>query len=197
MICLLRTTGATLLNTVNRLHNKTVQILGKGKGAEMPFPPNAERWGINDLIYLRYNGNFDNWTRWFDLHNLDRIAHKRPTTLEWYKHQSKPIYTIHPIPSIPHHVSYPKELILTTFKTQRFSSTFDWAMALAIHEEFEQIELCWCGMKTVSEYTTQVKNLSYWIGRAEERNIQVIVHGDSSLHPPKKLYGFETTYDEG
>ena len=174
---------------------KTVQILGKGRGTSVPFPPEAERWGINDLIYLRYNGEFDDWTRWFDLHHSERILTKRPQAWEWYKQQVKPIYLLEPDLDIPASLAYPKAEILDYFGTKRFGSSFDWMMALAIYEKFEQIELCWCRMLQQIEHQKQIPTATYWIGQAEARGIKVKIHGESGLQPNPLLYGFQVTYN--
>ena len=160
----------------------------------MPFPPHAERWGINDLIYMRYNGKFEDWTRWFDLHRADRIVSRRPQAWEWYKQQSKPIYLLEPDPDIQASTAYPKAEILDYFGTKRFGSTFDWMMALAIMENFKRIEICWCRMLQQVEYQKQVPTANYWIGQAEARGAKVFIHGDSALQPNPLLYGYEITF---
>lgn len=161
----------------------------------MPFLPDAERWGINDLAFLRYSGKFDDWTRWFDLHHHDRIINRRPQAWEWYCQQTKLVYLTEPHPSIPSGIAYPKQEVLDYFKTKRFGSSFDWLMALAIKEGFNKIELCWCRMKDKAEYTNQVPTANYWFGQAEARGIQVKIHGESALQPNPLLYGYEVTYN--
>ena len=161
----------------------------------MPFPSDAERWGIGDLAFLRYSGQFDNWTQWFDLHHPDRIINKRPQAWEWYKHQTKPIYMLERYEEIPASIPYPKDEVLDYFKTKRFGSSFDWMMAKAIFEEASIIELCWCRMKDKIEYANQVPTANYWFGQAEARGIEIKIHGESALQPNPSLYGFEVTYN--
>jgi hypothetical protein len=174
---------------------RTVQILGKGRGPEVPFPPDSERWGISDLAFTRYSGIFTDWTRWFDLHHTERIKQKRPQTWDWYQTQTKPIYLWSSDTSIPASTVYPLEHIQDYFKTARFGSSFDWLIALAIFEKFEQIEIVWCRMKDGVEIRNQLPTANYWIGQAEARGIPVIIHGDSALHQPEKRYGYEITYN--
>lgn len=174
----------------NRLR-KTVQILGKGRGVEPPSSPGIERWGINDLAFVRYSGEFTAWTRWFDMHPPDRIRARRPQAWEWYQQQDKPIYLLEANPDIPASVEYPKKRILSRFATTRFQSSFDWAMALALEEQFEQIELVWCPMKQPSEHDRQIPSACYWIGRAEERGVEVVIHGESALQAATQLYGYD------
>lgn len=156
-----------------------------------------ERWGISNLAHLRYGGHFDNWTRWFDLHRTPRIRRRRPQTYAWYTQQDgrRPIYLLDVDPGIPGCVAYPRDAILARFQTRRCASSFDWMFALAIDEGFERIELCWCRMRDTEEYAKQVPSANYWIGRAEERGIEVVIHGDSALQPADRLYGYETAQE--
>ena len=174
---------------------KTVQILGKGRGIAPSFNTGVERWGINDLAFLRYSGEFDDWTRWFDLHTVERIQQRRPQAWEWYQRQTRPVYLLHTHADIPASLAYPKDNVIRYFRTSRFGSSFDYMFALAIYEGFEKIEICWCPMKQVVEYQNQTKTAHYWIGQAEARGIEVVIHGDSALAPNPKLYGFEVTYN--
>lgn len=174
---------------------KTVQILGKGRGIGPSFDPGIERWGINDLAFLRYSGKFTDWSRWFDLHPPDYIQTRRPLAWEWYKQQDKPIYMFDKHQDILASIQYPKDLISNHFRTKRFGSSFDWMCALAIFEKFERIEICWCRMNQTSEHQHQTPTANYWIGQAEARGIEIKIHGDSALHPPEKLYGCEIIHD--
>lgn len=180
---------------------KTVQLLGKGRsvGPDPPFPPGVERWGISDLIYRRYNGQFDDWTRWFDVHPVEeRILKSRPATWAWYQQQDgrRPIYLLAQDPSVPGSVGYPRDAIQAAFADDGapedlFGSSLDLMLALATHEGFERIELVWFRMRDGVEYEQQRPSALYWIGRARGRGIQVVIHGDSSLKDRRGVYGFE------
>ncbi len=178
---------------------KTVQILGCGftKGDIPPFDPQAERWGVNKLMFMRYGGEFDDWTRWFDLHSTAHIQQQRSDAYDWYSTQTKPIYRWEHDPNMVTAI-YPREAIQQHFAQdgvpeRDFWGSLAWMLALAIYEGFEQIELFWYTLDLEGEYRQQVGSALYWIGQARGRGIRVLIHGDSGLKPTGPMYGIETT----
>lgn len=178
---------------------RKVEILGGGwsKGVVPPLDPSAEeRWGFNALMFTRFAGHFDDWTRWFDLHNADFTPRKHPDRWAWYQRQVKPIYRWEVDPRLPSSVAYPKEAVRAFFADGTIESDFGgsltWLFALAIFEGFEAIDVFWCPQDDAS-HRKQVASCRYWIGQARGRGITVRVHGDSALTDFGPLYGCETT----
>lgn len=168
------------------------------KGDIPPFDPDAERWGVNKLMFMRYSGEFDDWTRWFDLHSTAHIQRHRPEAYDWYGQQTKPIYRWEDDPHMMTAI-YPREAIQMHFAQdgvpeRDFWGSLAWMLALAIYEGFEQIELFWYTLDLEGEYRQQVGSALYWIGRAKQAGIRVLIHGDSSLKPTGPMYGIETSY---
>jgi hypothetical protein len=65
-------------------------------------------------------------------------------------------------------------------------------MALAIWEEFEQIDVY--GFRMLApKYTFQLPSAFYWVGRARGMGMTVYIHGESALNPVNKMYGLEAT----
>ncbi len=177
---------------------KCVEFLGCGmsRGDIPPFNPAAERWGLNKLMFMRYGGEFDEWTRWFDLHSSAHIEKRRPEAYRWYAEQTKPIYRWETDSS---HVTavYPREEVQMFFAQdgvpeRDFAGSFAWMMALAIMEGFEQIDVFWMPLDTEC-HQAQLATNRYWIGQARGRGIRVRIHGDSAMTPSGPLYGLETT----
>jgi hypothetical protein len=178
---------------------KTVQLLGKGLtiGSAPVLSPGVERWGTNDLIFQRFAGEFDDWTRWFDLHESARIQARRPETYAWYQRQDKPIVLLEHDPAIPASVAYPRAVIQEAFGRRGrletgFTSALDWMLALAIWEGFTRIELCWFPFTAGYERSPQRESARRWITRAEDRGIDVVVQGDSTLIETHPLYGYDS-----
>jgi hypothetical protein len=105
-----------------------------------PFDPDAERWGLNDLAFRRYAGEFDDWTRWFDLHPTWWIQEKRPQAYDWYQRQHRPIYRPVLDDALPSCRVYPRERIQTADERE-FAGSLSWMLALAIDEGFDAIDL--------------------------------------------------------
>lgn len=174
---------------------RIVQLMGGASTAEEapPLPAGAERWGLNGLHFKKQAAKFDNWTRWFDLHNIPWIRQIRPETYEWYQQQTKPIVMWEHYPEIPSSEVYPIQAVQLYFNKEKlFLSSFDWMMALAMAEDFDVIDIYWFRMNANSRYTYQLPSALYWVGRARGMGITVNVHGKSNLNPDTKLYGYES-----
>lgn len=181
-----------------RRHRK-VQILGGGwsKGDVPPLDPAAEdTWGFNALMFVRFAGQFDGWTRWFDLHSATFTPATHPDRWTWYQQQTKPIYRWDVDPRLPSSVAYPREAVQAFFADgaleRDFGGSLSWMLALAIVERFDVIELFWCPHDDAS-HRKQVASIRYWIGQARGRGLTVRVHGDSAITDVGPLYGIETT----
>ena len=178
---------------------RKVEILGGGwsKGVVPSFDPLAEeRWGFNALMFTRFAGTFDDWTRWFDLHNAEWTRTRHPDRWAWYQQQTKPIYRWEQDPALPSSVAYPIDEVRAYFADGGLESDFGgslcWLLALAILEGFEVIDLFWCPHDDAL-HRKQVASIRYWIGQARGRGITVRVHGDSALTDFGPLYGIQTT----
>lgn len=160
------------------------------------FSQPRERWAVNRLMFMRYSGEFDHWTRWFDLHSTPHIRAQRLEAYDWYGTQTKPIYRWEPD---PHMVTalYPREAVQAYFgqdgvPERDFWGSLSWMLALAIYEQFEAIDLWWFPLDQ-ERHQDQLGSARYWIGQARGRGIRVTIHGDSALVPSGPLYGIETT----
>lgn len=161
--------------------------------------PGVERWGTNAVMFRRYGGDFNEWTRWFDLHRPAHIQKQRPEAYAWYTEQdgARPIYHWEPDPAIPGSVAYPIDTVRAFFGSDThderdFWGSLSWMFALAIVEGFTDIDLFWFVVDTHC-HEKQIPSVRYWIGQARGRGLNVTIHGDSSLKPNHPLYGFQTT----
>lgn len=175
----------------------------------LDLDPRVERWGTNAVMFRRYGGDFEHWTRWFDLHRTPHIEKQRPEAYAWYRQQdgSRPIYQWEINPDVPGSRAYPLAAVQSFFgespaaidparypgRVERdFWGSLAWMIALAIYEGFEAIDLFWFVVDTQC-HEKQIPSVRYWIGQARGRGIRVTVHGDSTLKPSGPLYGVETT----
>ena len=181
---------------------RKVEILGAGISmGDVPpldLSPDVERWGTNAVMFRRYGGQFDLWTRWIDLHKPDQIQARRPEAWEWYRAQDgrRPILMWEPHPDVLGSMAYPREGVQQYFAQdgvleRDFWGSLSWMLALAIFERFEEIDLFWF-VTDQHQYGRQIPSVRYWIGQARGRGIRVRIHGDSELKPKGPLYGYET-----
>ena len=189
---------------------KIVQMMG-GAGSKTPvpvLPPNVERWGLNALIRMRASGGrFEGVTRWFDVHSREHIASRKEGDMwEWYRRAQVTIYLTKQYDELPTSVAYPLAAVQAAFGgTRLFCSGFDYMLALAMLEQFTEIQLY--GFRLVHpQYRFQVGSAAWWLKQCRDRGITITfltpcAAADTSVvdaHPPKPeahhlMYGFETT----
>jgi hypothetical protein len=90
--------------------------------------------------------------------------------------------------------SYPIVGVMDFFKTDYFSNTVDYAIALAIYKGYKVINLYGVNMSNNTEYVYQKAGVEYWVGRAQGGGIEVNIFGDSSTILRTK-YGLVYGYD--
>lgn len=91
--------------------------------------------------------------------------------------------------------NYPLKQVINRFKTDYFTSTVDYAMALALFDGFDDIQLYGVNMANHSEYSHQKPGVEFWCGYALGLGAKVAVNGKISTimkTRDKKLYGYGT-----
>ena len=164
----------------------------------MPFhkdaPEDCEIWTLNHA----WKYDIPKIDRLFEIHKPEHRRNSNVITKEhdeWLAREHKfPVYTIPRNKEIPSSVAYPYEQIAQDFcggllageKEQRvFTSTFDYMLALAIYEGFEEIYIYGFAMQGDGEYKYQRDGLAYWLGFANAKGYKVIQHEKSTTFRPK------------
>lgn len=133
-----------------------------------------------------------------------------PKHYEWLqKEHAFPIYMQEHYPDVPSSVEYPlapicDELLPGITRHVRrngkdkayeeavryFTSSVTYAIALAIYQGYERIEIYGIEMETTTEYKRQRDGVTFWIGIALGRGIEVCIPDVSTLLN-SLLYGYE------
>lgn len=145
-----------------------VSIIGKGNGWENA-PHEGECWGITQLNLRRPV------TRVIDMNDYSLWGEKEAQEAA----QSKAIAFERGIPYIDLE-AYPLEQIQVFFDTDYFSNTVDYAIALAIYEGYEEINLYGVNMEMDSEYAYEKPGVDFWCGVAKGKGVKMNVHGQRS-----------------
>ncbi len=135
--------------------------------------------------------------RYFDLHPKACWTRK-PDHLKWLSRLLVPIYMQERYGDVPASIRYPKEQILTEFGDARpyFTNQVAWMIALAMTEGATVIGLWGVNYGIESEYMIQRGSAEYWLGRAAERGIRIVLPPECTLlAQPSLLYGYES-HDE-
>lgn len=85
--------------------------------------------------------------------------------------------------------SYPIDKIIKYFGSRYFTNSISYMLALAIKRKAKQINIWGIDMEAGSEYSFERPSVTYWIGQAEARGIDVTIA--SGLTDPIYLYGYE------
>ncbi len=149
-----------------------VNIIGKGHGWE-GAPHEGECWGINHLILRRPVSRLIA----MDEENIEELRPKIEKDKILYRSQE----------------NYPLQEVMDFFDTDYFSNSVDYAIALAIYEGFDEIDLYGVNMAVDSEYAYEKAGVDFWCGVAKGKGVKVNVHGEQSTIMKTRdgfLYGY-------
>ena len=191
---------------------KSVALVGMGDTWELALDADVDEiWTIN--YYYEMPGIVPD--RVFDIHDLywyrdsaDKIPKHK---YHWLNHLMKEkdfrFYAPLEYPDVPGAEVYPIHEVAADLLSgfwratdddyilvnQFFTSSFDYIMALAIHEGFERIELYGWSMgwfnSSETEYKYQLPGLAFWTGLALGRGINVILDKDVDVFK-SRMYCF-------
>lgn len=148
---------------------KELIILGKGATRE-DCPFDAEVWGVNDVYSDPgvKGKRIDKLFAFDPMPNINFIEGMR---------QAAPIVSWQDYADI----KYPLDEIIREFHSKYFTSTICYMIALAIYWGYERIKLYGVDYLIGYEYIEAKGGVEYWLGRAEERGIQVKISEGSQL----------------
>ena len=137
-----------------------------------------------DILAFNGRGRFyPRVTVVMDIHSKERQAQDEGR-LEWLQNASIPIYTDRVREDIPTSIVYPykEAFALTEHMLHRgerlkyFTSSFAWAIALAILQERPKIEIYGIEMTATLEYKKQRSCFAFWTGFAGGRGIDIEIN---------------------
>ncbi len=180
--------------------SKRVAIIGFGESRKQcPFEDGVDIWGLNDGYE-----DLPRYDRWFDIHDFDSSDPNSIKTfqskvtkvqkLEAYKNMECPIYCQQAWAEIPNSVEYPLKEIQDKWcggKKGYFTNQVSYMIALALHEDYDEIALYGVDMVIDTEYAIQRPSVEYWLGIAAGMGKRVLIPTRSTLLKTKYIYGFE------
>ncbi len=160
---------ASLTDTKNSVIPRAVTILGKGMTGRDCLFNTEEVWGVNNVAeHPEYLGKKFHRLFAFDLlpkEYTDGMKKYCPVT-SWQDYAD---------------IKYPLDNVIRTFNTRFFTNTISYMIAYAIYLKFEKIYIYGVEVSFGAPYAQENRGVDYWIGRAQERGIEVIVHPQSHL----------------
>ena len=166
-----------------------------------------ELWGLNDPIDYPGIPARHSFTRWFQIHPPRYLAKHYPKGLDdlrthWSDRTGIRLYMDQHYPEYPDSEPYPREAVEKLSGHGWYhASSFDWMVALAIYEGFEQIGVFGCDFRAYpvmnGEPLSALPCLSYWCGVAEGRGISLDVWGGGHLFRILHLAAYESGLQYG
>jgi len=180
-----------------RTKEKKIAILGTATDSrrEVPFEHEISKGGEWEIWGLSERPeDVPVWSRWFELHNLERKRTKSPGYWAQLKNMTKPLYVAHAHPELPKALIFPKDEITQYWGTY-FTNTVSWLIAFAYMEGATTLGIWGVDMATNTEYGGQRPSCEYYIGRVEGEGCRVIIPPESDLLKTRRLYGFDDAGD--
>jgi hypothetical protein len=167
-----------------------IAILGSAPSSKLLAPykdPEWEIWACSNA-----NGDLPRIDAVFELHDVVEFERMPQLAgyMAWLKEQAV-VYMIERLDRYPGSVVYPKDDMLKMFGPYFFSSSIAWMMALAISKKPEALGLFGIDMTANDEYGFQRPGCQYFIQKAHEAGINVIVPPQSDIAQPAPLYGYK------
>ena len=182
---------------------KQVAIVGKHPATRDTAPwndPNFDIWIFNESVT---QGWVKRWDAVIELHSPRRYRNPQYNDWEWLQQDhGKLIYMQEADEQVPCSTPYPLDEVCDGIDNLRykdepvmpFKSTVAYAIALALYEGYEQIDLYGIEMEHSSEYHSQQPNFAFWVGVAVGRGVKVNLHCSRGLFDGP-LYAYEYTQD--
>jgi hypothetical protein len=151
-------------------------------------PPESEIWCLGGAFHwLKFQP--DRKYRWFEIHEMEYLVNERDQqllkanleTVEWLKTADMPVYMVEHYDEIPNSIEYPLRDVTDNFGIEYFTSSPAFMFALAMHEGFERISVPGIDLSSGSEYFFERPCFEYWVGRAHQAGIEVVVPDESSI----------------
>ncbi len=171
-------------------HSKFITILGySGTANECPF--DTETWGINIAGKYYKPKATSLGVNAFVQPKIDYCMAFDVLPPEYVREMKKiaPVISFQPYGDYP----YPIEEIIRTFKTRYFVNSLCYMIAYAIFQGVRHLSLYGCDTLLGGEWQRESKGIEYWLGRAEERGMELSLPRKSGLlrSMQGRIYGRE------
>jgi hypothetical protein len=166
-----------------------VNIIGKSKTwIDAPFD-DTESWGITQLLLQRP----------CDL-VIDMNVYEDGRWGEDERQEAAFVRNFCRINNIPlvDLKTYPLAEVMERFDTDYFSSTVDYAIALALYRGYTDINLYGATMADTSDYYKIKCGADFWCGYAKGMGVKITVHGETSIMKTTDglVYGYDIPQKE-
>jgi hypothetical protein len=153
----------------------------------VPFnDPNWEVWACSPQ-----NHDYPRVDAWFEVHSLDRkdVPENRPYYDKLRAHPR--VYVSAADGRLPDAIVIDEKPLIAKYGPYFFTSSLAWMMAMALEAKPDLIGLWGVDMSASEEYGYQRAGMHYFMQKAGEMGIQIVLPPQSDLAMPPPLYGWK------
>jgi len=147
-----------------------VNIIGKGRTWD-DAPHEGENWGITQLVLRRPVSLVIDMNRYNDGRWGEQEKQEARRAVELCAVTGTPYIDLD---------NYPFAEVMERYDTDYFSSTVDYAIALALYRGYDEIHLYGVTL-TIADYSRLKCGCDFWCGYAKGLGAKVTVHGESNV----------------
>lgn len=127
----------------------------------------------------------------FEIHAMDTMVRDPALTvfLAWLRKHPK-LYLQKPHPQFPNALAYPKDEMVAKYGPYFFTSSLSYMFALAIEQKPTHIGMWGVDMTAGEEYAYQRPGCQFFIQKARDLGIEVVIPFESDVAAPAPQYGF-------
>ena len=127
----------------------------------------------------------------FEIHAWDTMARDPELTvfLAWLRTHPK-VYLQKQNPQFPNALVYPKDEMVEKYGPYFFTSSLSYMWALALEQKPTHIGMWGVDMTATEEYGYQRAGCHYFIQKAKDLGVQIVVPVESDIMAPTPMYGF-------
>lgn len=155
---------------------KKVAIVAKG-GTSSLAPWHDKSWEIWGMPWIKY----PRVDLLFDMHENEVYRTALPHAEDYWKNEEwinsydKPLYCTKDRQHLPYAMEYPMNEVIASIPFPYLENTISYMLALAIHNEVDEIGLWGVHMRGQYEYEAERPSITYLIGLAQGKGIKVSV----------------------
>jgi hypothetical protein len=166
-----------------------IAVCGSAPTSRMLAPFNNLDWEIWACSPQNYD--YPRVDAWFELHSLDRkfVPANKPYEKVLKAHPR--VYVSKADERLPDAIYLDPKPLLAKYGDYFFTSSLAWMMAFAIEQKPEAIGLWGVDMSATDEYSYQRPGCHYFMQKAVEAGIELMLPPQCDLPEPHPLYGYK------
>ena len=152
------------------------------------YDDSLEIWGMGGMHGRIEDNRHSRIDLWWDIHTLET---RNEELVKWYKKVcTVPIMMQEEYEGIYNSVKYPLDEIVERYKRRYFLCTFNYQIAYAMYIGYKELHMYGVNM-SMNDDLIQRWSVEYWLGRAEQSGMKIVIPESCDVLNSPKIYGYE------